>query len=1071
MQGQLDRITIVKQTLNRLEHGNCLPGIGKRLDRLMQRSRGLRHFQELWILLTPYVTAKSNKEVVCWLEDVLSEAELPRCLYALFGLELAKRLIETPLKSAFAEWLTNADTAFEEVGHVFGRIEVRRLRLQHGLEESLNPLQELVSITVKYIEADYPLAVLQSAISPLTLAFNRGNYGLYINLQECFHNVCKETGLKLERLLLEIQLLAALNAGTGHYATVTQLGKSLYKECIDLKYWTMAYLAGRVLSLALNMRESNQEALEVAEELYEMCQREGLEARSEAAYHLAVVRGSTIQQNSSDRVADCHEIAKLLLPTVEADIETQEIKMACEKLSFVAGLWFEIARLSTENYQSLKNEACVTIDRIKALACRLDGNDRVTVEGNCDEMMCTQLLFEGNKRNDDTMELEGLQVCTKLIEAYDRQDLKFHSALKYQFRGLFHQQIYRKQENVKRKIEQLVAVEKDFKSASDSLRVIGSWQQALVATHALARVHVEAWDLVKIPPNFVMDSLQQLEAIADRQRRELAMFRGLTALLQKQKYSGTSQLQDLYNWAIAVSALSEMQHDLFVWSQKRKARGLSEMLGLGILVPASVKETLRGDPSTAQLFDELQNLRFTFEGAPPNEKAYIMQRVEDCERNARKHPVFNDFVALRDGVVSRISELGVLKAANDAAKQQRALIFADWIVTADSLYLVTADASSPETTCRMHLLPITLSAVRGWITEHFQNEKMRKECLQRDSFLGDSKPLRTLDDLISPLRHVSQPGDLLLLSPTVILSALPLHVLRIDAAERMPLIERNPIVYVPSLPIAKICASRVGQGDEFHKSLFFGMFDKENEAKLIYEQMDSFASEMRGQSFCDQAATKERYMADVTNARLIHHHLHCVFSADNVLKQSIVLSPQNQRLPAQPDNGPNAVTAKDCRDGPAPEALSVLKQANDDVENLLLSNTDSFSSNLTVEDIFNLVLSSPLVVLVACESASQTISEGDEPLGLITGYLCAGAASVIGASWPIPSKAGRQFSKTFYREVLDSKSDVINLALTLREAVLTIRDDLSTSSTYHWGAFCLYGAWLFQPPWSRSGAV
>jgi hypothetical protein len=194
---------------------------------------------------------------VRWLEDTLSVTELPKCLYAQFGLELAKRLIETPLTSAFAEWLENADTSFEEVGHVFGRIEVRRLRLQHGLEESLNPLQELVSIIVKYIEADYPLTVLQSAISPLTLAFNRGNYGLYMNLQECFHNVCTEAGLRLKRLLLELQLLAPLNAGTGHCATVTQLGKSLYKECIDLKYWTMAYLAGRVLSLVLNMRGSN----------------------------------------------------------------------------------------------------------------------------------------------------------------------------------------------------------------------------------------------------------------------------------------------------------------------------------------------------------------------------------------------------------------------------------------------------------------------------------------------------------------------------------------------------------------------------------------------------------------------------------------------------------------------------------------------------------------------------------------------------------------------------------------------------------------------------------------------
>lgn len=1072
MQAQLDKIAIVKQTLNRLEHSNCLPGIAKRLDPLMQRSRRLRHFQEIWMLSVPYFATKSNEEVARWLEGTLADTELPRCLYAEFSLELAKRMIETSLKSAFATWLTNADNAFEEVAHAFGRTEVRRLRLQHGLEESPNPLQELVGITVKYIEADYPLAVLNSAISPLTLAFNRGHFGLYINLQECFHNTCKEAGLKLERLFLEVQLLAALNAGTGHYATVSQLGKSLYEECIDLRYWTVAYLAGRVLSLALNMRGNNQESLEIAEALYEMCQREGLQARSEAAFHVAVVRGSKVRQNSPGRRENCLEVANFLLPTVEADIETNEIKMACDKLTFVAQLQLEIARLSTEHYQRLKSEACKTIDQVKALESGLDGNDKIMVEGICDEMMCTQLLFEGDKQSDDAKEIEGLQICTRLIEAYNKHDLKFHAAMKYQFRGLFHQQLYKKEGNLKKKIERLVDAERDLERATKLFGAIGSWQQALDSRHALARIHVEAWDLVKISPDFVMSSLQQLEAMADHQRRELSMFGGLTALLQKQKFSGTSQLQDLYNWAIAVSAISGMEKNLLVWSQKRKARGLSEMLGLGILVPASVREAMRGDPSTAPVFDELEALRFAFQSAPPKEKAYIMQRVEDCERSARKNPVYDDFIALRDGVVTRIAELGVLKTANDAAEQQRTLIFADWIVRRDFLYLVTADASSPETTCCMHPLPITLCAVRGWIAQHFQTDKMRKECLQRDNFDGDSKPLRKLDALISPLRQVSKPGDLLLLSPTVNLSALPLHALRIDAADRMPLIERNPVVYVPSLPIAKICTSRVSQGDESHESLFFGVFDKVTEAKLIYKQMKSFATEMRGQSISGQAATKERYMAAVPKARLIHHHLHCVFSADNILKQSVVLSPQAQQPSAQPGDGAGPgvgpATGHNSDNKPAPEALSALKHANTDIEDLLLSSTDSPESNLTVEEIFGLVLNSPLVVLVACESASQTISEGDEPLGLITGYLCAGAASVIGASWPIPSNAGRQFSETFYREAMKSTSAVLNLALALQEAVLTIRDEPSTSSTYHWGAFCLYGAWLFQPPWLDS---
>ena len=125
---------------------------------------------------------------------------------------------------------------------------------------------------------------------------------------------------------------------------------------------------------------------------------------------------------------------------------------------------------------------------------------------------------------------------------------------------------------------------------------------------------------------------------------------------------------------------------------------------------------------------------------------------------------------------------------------------------------------------------------------------------------------------------------------------------------------------------------------------------------------------------------------------------------------------------------------------------------------------DSFSQakNLTVEEIFNLPLSSPLVTLIACDSASQIIATGDEPLGIVAGLLCAGAASVVGASWPIPSGTGRDFSKYFYEEVLEAEGDMVDIAVSLQRAVLNVRDGRRTSGTYHWAAFTLYGSWLFR---------
>jgi CHAT domain-containing protein len=1076
MQSQLDRISLVKQTLNRPKHSHILPTIAERLRKLIERCQLENKYDDVWVLATPYFASAPDDVVIRWLGEILKCYRLPHWLRGQFNLELAKRLIADHETPECHDLLAQADAAFKNSTHAFGASEIRRLRLQHGLDTTGNVLQELVSITASYVEAEYAFGVLNSAISPLTLAFNQGNYRLYVNLQECFHTVCNEAGIHHERLLLEIQLLAALNASTGHYATVLSLGRAVYKECVALRYWTMAFLAGRVLSLALHMREENAEALKYAEEIYKICDTEDLYACSEAAYHLAMVRGSRLHHGSIERDVDCCNIVEFLLPTVDGDIQDGDIRMACDKLCFIAGLQFEMARRDPEGYQGRKSEAELTINRTKYLASGLDGREKATVEGACDEMLITQLLHEGKKCVDDEKEMESIGLSTRLIVTYERQGLKFHAAMKYQFRALCRQQIFQKKKDLKERLQHLSAAESDYAIAGNLFEAIGSWQQVLVSRHAQARIHVEAWDLCRIPVDFVLNSLGQLETVADLLRRELSALEGLPALLQKQKFSAMTQIQDLYRWATAVEIISGRHQDLLVWSQKRKARSLSEMLGLGLIVPAAVRQAMSKEPCARDLFDELQGLNIKLHNASQSEKPYTRQRIQDLEIQIRQYSAFDDFVTLRDGIVSQIAELSMLKTADGTTGQQRGVIFADWVAREDLLYLMTVNTAFPEDSCQLQQLPLSLSIVRQWLNDHFSTDKARKDCLQQDNLKDDAKPLRMLDCLVSPLQSISNRDDLILLSPTSNLSALPLHALKIVdsmSGKAVPLIERNPVVYVPSLPIAKLCVVRGEQQNRNGRSLFFGMFDKKTEAQLIHEQMSQLATEMDGMCFIGDVATKERYAQEVTSARLIHHHLHCIFSANNVLNQSLVLSQHPHNDPVS--SGATAISTPsskddgigDCPTGP----LSALMQANDEIEDtpLLSQSDDCAGTHLSVEEIFKLALDSPLVVLVACESASQTISEGDEPLGLITGFLCAGAASVIGASWPIPSGTGREFSRKFYDQIRNTpKSGIVDLAVALQEAVLSIRDCPLSSSTYHWGAFSLYGSWLFRPPWDYS---
>lgn len=63
---------------------------------------------------------------------------------------------------------------------------------------------------------------------------------------------------------------------------------------------------------------------------------------------------------------------------------------------------------------------------------------------------------------------------------------------------------------------------------------------------------------------------------------------------------------------------------------------------------------------------------------------------------------------------------------------------------------------------------------------------------------------------------------------------------------------------------------------------------------------------------------------------------------------------------------------------------------------------------LMVKDIFKLRLKASHVTLIACDSASQDVYLGDEPLRVVTALLCAGAGSVLGDNLAnsVPNRPG-----------------------------------------------------------------
>ncbi|KPM41723.1 hypothetical protein AK830_g4812 [Neonectria ditissima] len=1029
-----------------------------------------------------------------WLQNVVDNEGIPPPIHGLFALETAKQLAKYASdrkgrENQIERFLDRAETSFTSSGNELGLIEIRMHRLKHGLQPSTNLLFDMIEQINEYFKASFPRGILQSASLVLTIAIQRGDFGTFVNLQEVFQGVCVGVGLKHEVLLLELQLLAGMNAGAGYLGRVLELGHDLYDQFRQRKQWSQVWMTGRVLSLAQSQVNNLVDSELLATEIYELCQKEDLQSTSEAAYHLAFIQSLKPRDNPTSGSLMARQIVAILRETASSDVVSNETELACDKILLIATIAFDMARAKGPDTEYWAGTARDTLDELRRLSDKLTEDSKIRVQGNAFESEVTHLLHEGSKTTGSEREDRAIEICGTLIDTYGEHEMLVQQAMKYQMRALCRTQLFQKERNAQSRVDYLLAAETDARIAAEKLSQLGARQLVMNARHFQTYLHIAAWNFYRIEEPVVLESLATLETTADAIRRELSALGSLSALLQKQKFAASKHVTDLYNWAIMVSATKLLHQQLWRWSQKRKARSLSDLLGIGVLVPASIREEISADPGASTLFENLTGLQTSLETALPSERGFLRHRMEETEREMSSHDALRRFLALRDGTVNDVAQLSSLKAADDHLEAKRDVVFVDWVAYQDLLYVVTVRASSPEASCKAVALPVGPSYIRDWKAENFDTAEKRKRCLQRDNPRNPQKPMRRLDFLLSPLTSTTSEGDLLVLSTTSCLSMIPLHALGIiDLATNRckALIERNPVVYAPSLPVVEICLSRShrSRATDLNSGLFLSTYDVEREATRIYSQMDDFARRLSGHSITDSAATKQAFAESAPKTRILHYHGHCVFEADNPLKQSLVLAPPQSQEPTVDAASQTAASVPEprdlventlCTDGTGivlsksmpsldPDQLSPV--VHDAKEAILLSSdsAENTGTYLTVEEIFKVPLDSPLVVLIACDSASQAILAGDEPMGMVAGLLCAGAASVIGALWPIPSVVGREFSKEFYDNLTSQRtgSRLVDISVALQEATLALMDNPATSETYCWGAFCLYGSWVYD---------
>lgn len=450
---------------------------------------------------------------------------------------------------------------------------------------------------------------------------------------------------------------------------------------------------------------------------------------------------------------------------------------------------------------------------------------------------------------------------------------------------------------------------------------------------------------------------------------------------------------------------------LWLAVQQWKAISLSDLLrDSQIYMP----DPLALDEQGRSLVGEERSLVEKIQAAEPYERPGLRRKLRSHWLHMSSHTGLTMFSTMRLGMGANFDHLKEIQQVSDQlSRRSDSIIFIDWVHHRDNIILFAIKSGKTSQTMHYWGLPLGYSNVEDWACRKLR-EVQDRGGISIQKKLESAEDLKELSPLIDPLRQIIKDDELLVLCPTGVLNEIPIHAIPFSGSDD-PLLTSNPIVYSSSHAIMKSCIDAVFQkmnsARASTKFTAFGRFGDvdQAEADLINEMVMDLAEQFNGFHATGSSLKRDTFMEHTSSADFIHYHGHASCESDTSTR-SLILEPNAE-------NGDNG--------------------------------------RFKVDDIFQLQLQSAHVTLLACASGEQQFSFNDDPFGIVTAFLCAGATSVVGTLWPTDCRDARDFSDIFYEQIKGEENSVINLAKVMQKTVLTLREDWCSDDPYHWAQFML----------------
>ncbi|KAL6697942.1 CHAT domain-containing protein [Trichoderma pleuroticola] len=944
-----------------------------------------------------------------------------------------------------------AQKLFNKVSHTFGNIDLDFTRISFGHTFSTEEkIVQVSSLVERYFEVNHygqMMLCLTTALSkPVDAYVEQVKYAIELQQQ-----LADEMGSEMMQNAALMRAAGSANLNASEYGFALSALEPQYMNLPEEVDPLSHSLLAATMSMIYGSFGNNMEALKAAEESLEIAKSgKSYKACSDAALILGLRHLSISEQyprKSAEDIKWLSSAMDILKEWIESDAENGYTDGEVQKCILV-GKW-ENLRASEERELKTTPIEKPWIERAKNLLTSqtdvLKRSELVDLEVSM--LMRQENFLESSKLSTDYLnDLDKLPFVPPMIkaQAYSRAALQAWRC----YRAILGEN---KTTTAEERLQATTHLYSALDLANKSLQL---WRQTssseliIHITLALGSLISDVMptiseDLARELLSGFMDELQKTETICDDMRRSIIPIEGLTSLMNKRFLVAKDSSLKIYNLGVRIALRLNDSAAAWTWLQKGKSRAFSDSLGAKLLVPEKLLQRINSDQIACDLL-KAEQIHLDALNQPGVNHISVARELTSIRKRVQEYPPLAEIARIRNTTLNLEIDLECLEMALSGTNLSRKRVkFVDWYVpsskTKDNPQIICFVRTLDGTT-RTKQLAISVTQVETWVSKAFTYPDMAEHPLNKKT---GNRLLQEMNALVDWLTDYSEEGDLLVLSPSGQLNNVPLHALFV---ERRPLVERNLVVYASSAAVMSQCLDRSASGRNCEErnteetTAFFAVYEEPlhaGERNLIFSHIKTLSTVLPGNVLLGPEVTKSRFVEASSTATWLHYHGHASYCKEDVLQSSLILS-----------NGEDIFDEKSA-------------------ENPLLGRDE-----LSVVDMFNTTMPQGGVhfTIIACESAAQDLSPGDEPLGIIPALLHSGATSVLGCQWPIKSSAGRAFSEAFYDEVryMRSTTNDGNQAVNLAQALgITVgkmrRGELGSQykQAYCWASFAVHGLWFF----------